>query len=79
MFKAKFGAGIPVGLTRVVLSDEMKKLGDKMHAEVLQRAKGAIVSLAVDGWTNKRHRYNISSGAFVQFIFPPPGKWQKLS
>ena len=57
VFRAQFGAGIPIGLNRNSFQAEMLALGDKVNKHILARMKGGAVTLGVDGWTNTRHRF----------------------
>ena len=56
-FKTQFGPCIPLGFGREELSAEMKSLAAKVDAEMFARIGKGICTLAVDGWTNTRHRY----------------------
>ena len=62
LFRAIFGTSIPPNLHRHALAEEMKALGHKVLAAVFAKLKGSLVTIAVDGWTNIRHKYTILSG-----------------
>ena len=55
-FKAQFGPCIPLGFGRQELSHEMKSLAQKMDDIVFAQIGKGVGVLAVDGWTNTRHR-----------------------
>lgn len=57
LFKAQFGPCIPLGFNRKELSEEMKKLANKVDEMMLSEIGKGVGVLAVDGWTNTRHRY----------------------
>ena len=59
LFKAIFGAVIPPNFNPHALSTDMVALGKEIHQEVIDKLKGAQVTIGVDGWTNTRHRYGV--------------------
>ena len=54
--RALFGVGVPIGLNRHTLVDEMGLLAQKIQTEVMAKLKGECVTLGLDGWTNTWHR-----------------------
>lgn len=61
LFRAQFGPSIPVGLGRQQLSEEMKLLAAKIDNLMISKIGKGTGTLAVDGWTNTRHRFVFSS------------------
>ena len=59
MFREQFGIGVPKGFDSHKLSEEMKLLANKMHEKMYQRIGQGTVTMALDGWTNLRHRYKV--------------------
>lgn len=56
LFRAQFAPCLPVGFGREELSKEMKELSEKVTKLLIQRISSGIVTMAVDGWTNCRHK-----------------------
>ena len=56
MFRAQFGFCIPTGFDSDKLSDQMKVLAAKIHNAIFKKIGNGTVTLAVDGWTNVRHK-----------------------
>ena len=73
-FRAQFGPSIPLGLGRQELSEEMKTLAAKVDAQMFAQIGKGMGTLAVDGWTNARHRCDIFSQQISFFLFVLSGK-----
>ena len=76
LFRAQFAPCLPVGLNRKELSEEMKCLAQKILDLMFVKIGKGIVSLAVDGWTNCRHKkvkMKMAKGP-INSINRPPGR-----